>query len=63
MIEASFNDLSKNEVKNAISDKNNQKGVNKLLYPSWNFENKVKRLDYDEINNVVTLHLTNFQVI
>lgn len=39
MIEASFTDLSKGETKNAITDKNNTKSLNKLMYPTWSFEN------------------------
>lgn len=37
MIEASFQDITKDEVKNAVIDRNNQKGINKLMYPTWSF--------------------------
>lgn len=63
MIEASFNDLSKDETKNAIIDKNKTKGQNKLMYPTWNFENQIRRLDYDEVNNILNLQLTDYQVV
>jgi hypothetical protein len=37
MIEASYLDNSKDEVKNAVIDRTNQKGINKLMYPTWDF--------------------------
>lgn len=39
----------------SIIDRSNQKGAGKLMYPSWNFPNLVKRLDYDEFNSVINL--------
>ena len=54
MIEASYLDVTKNETKTAVVDRN-QKGVNKLMYPTWDFENSIKKLDYDEFNCVVNL--------
>jgi hypothetical protein len=55
MIEASFQDLSKDEKKSAIVDQDSQKKSNRLMYPSWNFSSPVRRLDYDEYNAVVNL--------
>lgn len=63
MIEASFQDISKDETKNAIIDKNNQKKSNKLMYPTWSFPSSIRRLDYDEFNSVINLQLTNYEIV
>lgn len=62
MIEASFQDQTKDDVKSAVVDKKG-KGLNKLQYPSWGFQNTVKKLDYDEYNAVVSMQFSNFEIV
>lgn len=54
MIEASFQDQTKDDVKSAVVDKKG-KSMNKLQYPTWGFSNTVKKLDYDEYNAIVSI--------
>lgn len=63
MIEGSLQDISKDETKTAIIDKNEKKGKIHLMYPTWNFKTPIRRLDYDEFNSVLTLQTTNLEII
>lgn len=63
MILASFSEANKDDLNNAIVDKDKSKNQTKLLHPSWNFPNSARRLDFDEFNSVFSVQLANYEIV